>query len=419
MSTGSVYDPPMTGAGQDIAVFDAGDGLLLFGSESALAMFDAEAAVPARPISRKDLARLGGQAGGGASKLMEQGGRWVKLTADSAKDARAVGGVDKLTSGVLRGDKGQILKHLNFENLGRGAVLTPAAPAVLGAMATQYALEAALDDITAYLETIDRKLDQLLRQRKTETLGEIGGVTLAIDEAAAIYSHTGVVSGVTWSKVEGLAFTLQRMQWEAVEQLHEVAKNVQSAAGDADKSAKALAQAQEDAEFWLGVLARAIALQDRYYVLELARVAAEDVMQLETHRQGIAVARADRVRRITHGLQAVSGAVISAAALSNAAKVANPIAAPKVARHANGLSVGMSSFAEHANLELGVLGVVDETRWARAARELAGEASSAVVAGGSGAAARARAAGQALAQRRDEKVLRRARKIEERRGSVE
>jgi hypothetical protein len=283
-------------------------------------------------------------------------------------------------------------------------------------MATQYALEAALDDITAYLEVIDRKLDQLLKQRKTETLGDIGGVTLAIDEAAAIYSHTGVVSGVTWSKVEGLAFTLQRMQWEAVEQLHDVAKNVQSAAGDADKSAKALAQAQEDAEFWLGVLARAIALQDRYYVLELARVAAEDVMQLETHRQGIAVARADRVRRITHGLQAVSGAVISAAALSNAAKVANPIAAPRVARHANGLSVGMSSFAEHANLELGVLGVVDETRWARAARELAGEATSAVGAAGSGAAARARAAGQALADRRDEKVLRRARKIEEKRS---
>lgn len=409
----------MMDAGEAIAVFDAGDGLLLFGNDGALDALDAEAGVKARPISRRDLARLGGQAGPVASKLMEHGGRWVKLTADSARDAKALGGVEKLTSGVLRGDHGQILRHVRFEDLRLGGVLTPAAPAVLGAMATQYALEAALDDITAYLETIDRKLDELLKQRKTETLGEIGGVTLAIDEAAAIYSHTGVVSGVTWSKVEGLSFTLQRMQWEAVEQLHEVAKRVQNAAGDADKSAKALGQAQEDAQFWLGVLARGIALQDRYYVLELARVAEEDVMQLESHRQGIAVSRTERVRRITDSLRAISDAVISAAALSNAAKVANPIAAPKVARHANGLSVGMSSFAEHANLELGELGVVDETRWARAARELAGEATSAVGVAGSGAATRARAAGQALAQRRDEKVLRRARKIEEKRSREE
>lgn len=409
----------MTDAGEAIAVFDAGDGLLLFGSDGALDAFDAEAGVKTRPISRRDLARLGGHAGPVASKLMDQGGRWVKLTADSAREAKALGGVEKLTSGVLRGDNGRILKHLRFEDLRLGAALTPAAPAVLGAMATQYALEAALDDITAYLETIDRKLDELLKQRKTETLGQIGGVTLAIDEAAAIYSHTGVVSGVTWSKVEGLSFTLQRMQWEAVEQLHEVANRVQNAAGNADKSAKALGQAQEDAQFWLGVLARGIALQDRYYVLELARVAEEDVLQLESHRQGIAVSRTERVRRITDSLRAVSDAVVSAAALSNAAKVANPIAGPRVARHANRLSVGMSSFAEHASLELGELGVVDETPWARAARELAGDTTSAVGAAGSGVAARARAAGQGLGRRRDERILRRAQKIVERRAEGE
>lgn len=409
----------MTQEGETVTVFDAGDGFLLFGSEGALDAFDAEAGVISRPISRKHLARASGHAGAGAGKLMEQSGRWVKLTRDSAKDAKAFGGVEKLTSGVLRGGNGQIAKHLRFENIGMAAALTPAAPAVLGAMATQYALEAALDDITAYLETIDLKLDQLLKQRKTETLGQIGGVTLAIDEAAAIYAQTGTVSGVTWSKVQGTSFALQTMQWEAVEQLDVVAHNVQTAAGDADKAAKALGQAQEDAQFWLGVLARTIALQDRYYVLELARVEEEDVLQLDAHRQGIAVARAERVRRIATGLDAVSHAVIAAADLTNAAKVANPIAAPRVARHANGLSVGMSSFAQHAHLELGQLGVVDETPWAQAARGLAGEASSVVGAAGAGVAGRAKAVGQAFEDRRDERVLRKAKKIEAKRSRTE
>lgn len=80
---------------------------------------------------------------------------------------------------------------------------------VLATMATQYALEAALDEITAYLEVIDAKLDQLLKQRKTETLGQLGGIAMAIEEANAIYNETDGVSLVTWSKVQ---FALQTMQ---------------------------------------------------------------------------------------------------------------------------------------------------------------------------------------------------------------
>lgn len=175
---------------------------------------------------------------------MAQSGRWVKLDRQSHEAVKAAqkAGMGKVLSGVLRGDKGRIIKHLKFEDLAKGAALTPAAPAVMGAMATQYALEAALDDITAYLETIDLKLDQLLKQRKTETLGQIGGVSLAIDEAAAILDETGTVSPVTWSKVQATSLALQTMQAEAVAQLQAVAENVTTAGGDVDKAAKALEQ---------------------------------------------------------------------------------------------------------------------------------------------------------------------------------
>lgn len=405
----------MTDAGETVAVYEAEDGILAFGSEAVLARLEADAGVRSKPISKRHVARIAGHAGTVGGRLAAESGRWLKLTPESAAHVLAAGGKSKVASGVLR-NKGQITKHLKFENLSKSAALTPAAPAVFGAMATQYAIESALDDITAYLEEIDRKLDQLLKQRKTETLGQIGGVSLAIDEAASIFASTGTVSSTTWSKVQGTSLALQTMQAEAIEQLHVVSEDVTSAAGDADKAAKVLTRVRDDVQFWLGVLARTIALQDRQYVLELARVADEDELQLLAHRQGITVARAERVRRIVAGLEAIVESVTASSTLSNAAKVANPISAPKVARQANAITESISTFAQHAGLALGGSGSVDLTPWARAARGLLDEASTVVITAGTGVAGRARLFGQAVEERRDERVLRRARKIEEKRS---
>lgn len=406
----------MVEAGESVAVYETEDGVLLFGSDAALQAIDTNAGVVSRSISTKHLVRATGYVGTAAGSLIAESGRWVKLTTDSARDARAVGGVSQLASGVIRGDKGEIVKHLHFENVSKVAGLTPAAPAVLGAIAAQYAIESALDDITAYLKEIDRKMDQLLKQHKTETLGQIGGVSLAIEEAASIFASTGTVSSTTWSKVQGTSLALQTMQAESIEQLHVLSEDITAAVGDADEAAKVLTRVRDDVEFWLGVLARTIALQDRQYVLELARVAEEDELQLGAHKDGITVARTERVRRIVAALQSIVASVTASSALSNAAKVANPISAPKVARRANAITQSISTFAQHAGLQLGGSGPVDLTPWARAARGLLDEASTAVTAAGTGVAGRARLLGQAVEERRDERVLRRARKIEEKRS---
>lgn len=406
----------MTGADEAVAIFEAEDGVLLFGSAEALAAIDAEPGVVSKPISARNVARVGAHAGSAASALMTHSGRWVKLTSQSAKDLKLASKVSGSVSdlGILRSG-GQFSKHLRFENLGKAAALSPAGPAVLGAMATQYALEAALDDITAYLETIDRKLDKLLQQHKTRTLGQLGGVTLAIDEAAAIYAETGTVSAVTWSKVQATSLALKSMQAEAVEQLHVLSDSVTETAGDVDKAAAALEEAKEDAAFWLGVLARAIALQDRQYVLELARVADEDELQLDSHRQGILVARAERVRRIEAGLESMATAVAEAASLSNAGKVTNPINAPRVARRSAHINTAILTFADHADLTVQGQDLGGPTSWRQAARGLFGEASTAVGTAGASVADRARAVGQTVEERRDDRVLRRAQKIAQKR----
>ncbi|MFK5584171.1 hypothetical protein [Serinicoccus sp. LYQ131] len=411
---------------ESVAVFEAEDGILVFGSESALSLLDADISVPFRPISGKQLARVTGHVGTAAGTISAESGRWLKLTRESAGHldtfkATSIG-KDGLLAGTLRTNSGQITKHLKFENISKGALLTPAAPMLLGSMATQYALESALDDITTYLETIDRKLDQLLKQRKTETLGQIGGVTLAIDEAYALLASTGTVSATTWSKVQATSLSLQTMQSEAIAQLSDVAESIETVRGHADKTAKALERAAEDTQFWLGVLARTIALQDRQYVLELARVAEESPLQLDDHRRGITDARRNRVQRIVAGLEAVNAAVTATSTLSNRAKVANPINAPKIARRSHAITSDIATFAVHTELDFLEPGDVSATPWSQAALGLIGEATSAVGAVGavgSGAVHQAQALGHAVEERRDQAVLRKAEKIEEKRRARE
>lgn len=274
----------------EVILFEDGDGILVFGSETALAEVESATQAPTRVIEPARLSGLGNVISG-IGQWHEASGRWMKLTPESAKLKDAVGSLrsnDGFALGMVRGDKGRILKHLRFEH---ATLLTPAAPAALGAIATQMALEVALDEIQHYLEVTDAKLDRLLKQRKLESLGMLGGVTFAIEEAESIHEQTGVVSAITWSKIQANALELQSMQAESVFQLNALAELVIQAGDDPDKVDDALGDVQQDAPFWLGVLARTMALQDRQYRLELQRVADTTPDQLGSHREGIRIAR--------------------------------------------------------------------------------------------------------------------------------
>lgn len=399
-----------TDAGGGITVIEADGGLLLLGPERALAALDRHEGVRPRKVASRTLV-LAGQALGVASQVGAASGRWVKLTKESV-DYLDKAGIRQVAAGVVRDDRGRILKHLTFD---KAALLTPAAPAALAALATQAALEAALDDITEYLEVIDAKLDRLLQQRKLEVTGQLGGVTLALEEAHAIYTETGTVSSVTWSKVQANTLALQTMQAEAVAQLDDLADRVRRHVGDTDAAARALKDAQTDVVFWLGVLARAMALQDRQYVLELARVADAEPAQLDAHHQGIRAARAERARRVGRGLEAVLTSVRDSAVLRNVDRVANPFSAQQVTRGANDVNRSVADFATHADLELLGGSLLEAVSWGSAARALVDDAGE--LAGGArdAVAGHARSLREQLRERREEGLLARADKVRARR----
>lgn len=398
-----------------VAVVQDEDGILLFGSESALAIVDSDPSL----ISRRLPSRSVGQAGkllSTGSEFQAQSGRWLKMTEESAGLVRKLGPsrskADGLMTGVVRGDQGKIFKHLRFENAG---FLTPAAPAAMGALATQMALESALKEITEYLETLDAKLDRLLKQRKTETLGSIGGVALAIDEAHTIFDETGVVSAITWSKVQTNATALTTMQAESIAQLSALAKEISEAGQDTNRLVSATSNAKADASFWLGILANSIVLENKQYILELARVADSEAEQLESHRQGILVARADRLRRIRESLMAIQDELKRVDQLSSLKKVTNPFKIGRIVDNTNSVHNAIASFAQVVELEEFDAVKLAKTPWGKAVKALVGEGAEWASATQADVIEKAKAIGQQIEHSRDEAILRRAEKVRQKR----
>lgn len=351
-----------------------------------------------------------------AGELQTQSGRWLKLTKESAALVRSLGPskakADKLMTGVVRTGKGRIFKHLKFEKAG---LLTPAAPIALGAMATQMALDAAMEEITTYLVTIDAKLDRLLKQRKTETLGSLGGVALAIDEAHAIYAQTGTVSSTTWSKIQANSTALATMQAEAIAQLASLAKDINEAGHDPDRLAVATSNAKSDVPFWLGILGHAMVLENKQYILELARVADAEMDQLEAHRQGIAVARGERMRRIRGSLIAIEEELHAVAGLPNLKKVTNPFRVSHIVDDTNHVNREVAAFAASVELEGVDPDELLKTPWGEAVRVLVGDGAHWAAATSANVVEKVRVIGQQIEESRDEAILEKAAKVHEKR----
>lgn len=402
-----------------IALVESEDGVLVVGPEHLLARLDEARPARLRTLDSSMLARIG-TALGAASEIQAKSGRWLKLDKKSDQYLKAMHvDIRRVSAGVIRrkdipGLKGgQITKHLGFEDF---ALLTPAAPAALAAMATQAALEASLDEIMKYLASIDAKLDRLLEQRKVEVRGQLGGIALAIEEANAIHGKTGKVSEVTWSKVQGNTLALQTLQVEAVAQLQALADHVKRQATSVDQAAEALDEAAKDVPFWLEVLARTLVMQDRQYLLELARVEDLEPGQLAAHREGIVDARDQRTARITTSLAAIVIAVRDSRTLSNIDRVVNPINAPKFITLANDVSQAVAQFAERADLEIVGVDEQELLAWSEAAKTLLGDAAGHVGAAGAGVASKVKRFGAHLREHRESSTFARAEKIVKRRG---
>lgn len=383
-------------------------GLAVFGSPTAIKEFLASEGLVAsgRASTGLGVGRLRGLLSTGSataqagSEIAESSGRWVKLSERSAKAMKKHGlrasSKTGLSTGVLKGDKGQVKGFVEFVR-GPGAGLTnPAMLAGAAGMMAQLAMQQTMDEITDYLERIDAKLDDVLRAQKDSVVSRLTGAGMAIDEAMTVSRARGKVDGVTWSKVQILSTTLAEVQGYALAQLDGLAGNLESARNVSD-IAHATAAAAVSTREWLAVLARTFQLQEGLDVLELDRVLEASPDEVDDHRRGLEEARRKRLTDIGMATGRLLVRIATAAGTANEKVLLHPNASPKAVRASESVSTAILDF--HALFGLReTVDLPEVRRWSSAAGEVRDWA---IETGSGGIGAVRRNGGVALGRARD------------------
>jgi hypothetical protein len=298
----------------EIQLISDGDGLAVIGKPAAVERFLVAEGLPSKDLGLPRLGAVlstGSAAAQAGSEIAASSGRWVKLTKESAQLVKKHGLRESsktgLSTGVVRGSKGQVRTFVEFAR-GPGSLLTnPALLASAAGIMAQVAMQQAMDEITDYLATIDEKVDDVLRAQKDAVLADMIGAGFAIEEAMIIRDQVGRVSEVTWSKVQGTSVTIAQTQAYVLRQLDAFAEKLapETKIGNLAKASKRAdsKETESTVQECLAVLARCFQLQDAIAVLELDRVLDAAPDELDRHRLGLRAARQNRLELISRSAE--------------------------------------------------------------------------------------------------------------------
>lgn len=334
----------------EIQLMSDGDGLAIIGDPQAVARFVAVEGLESRSMDLPRLGTLlsaGGTVSQAGSEITANSGRWVKLTKDSSalikKHGLRESSKSGLSTGVVKGQKGQVKAFVEFAK-GPGAALSnPAVLAGAAGIMAQLAMQQTMDEIIDYLATIDQKLDDVIRAQTNLVLARVDGADLAIREAMTIRESVGRVSDVTWSKVQATSSTILETQAYALRQLKDLAEKLDriNKVGDLAKATK---DAEREVQPWLAALARCFQLQDAIAVLELDRVLDASPEDLDRHRLGLKAARQDRRALILSSTERLLVRMDTVGGTANSKVLLNPSKAPALVASSNYVSGSILDF---------------------------------------------------------------------------
>lgn len=379
-----------------VEIVPSPNGLVVVGPDRAVEAYVKSQNLPSRAINKAQLWRALGSAGAvtqAAATISASSGRWVEITAESAEHMRQLQAMRGSTDGVVRAIlmKDGKTEHI-VEIVKNSPLKNPTTIASVGTMATQLAMQQTMDQIIDYLQSIESKVDDVLRGQKDQVYSRLISVGAVIDEAMAVRESTGRVGEVTWSKVQTAPAVIAEVRGYALLQLDGIARKLDeaSAVSDAGKLAKESRRVVDD---WLAVLARCTHLEDAHTILELDRVMDLEPDQLVAHRQGLEWARAQRRNAIERSTETLLTEMAEAADRANAKVLLHPLASGPLVVNANAISRAVERF--QVGLGFGTLSDdIARRRWLDAAGDVRDRAV------GSGAASldAARAAGAGAAR---------------------
>ncbi|GLY32504.1 hypothetical protein [Kineosporia sp. NBRC 101731] len=344
----------------EIQLISDGDGLAVIGEAADVERFLASEGLPSKELGLprlKSVLRTGSIAAQAGSEIAANTGRWVQLSSDSAGRIAEFGlrksSTSGLSTGVLKGQKGQIKGFVEFAKGPVSPQALVANPAILAGAAgimAQLAMKQSMDEITDYLAAIDQKVDDVLQAQKDAVLARMIGSGLVIDETMTLREQRGRVDDIMWSKVQTAPTTVAETQAYALLQLDALADTMESKTYISEIAATTK-EAESVVREWLAVLARSFQLQDAIAVLELDRVMDQSPEELDGHRLGLKTARQNRLEHISRSTERLLARMGAAVETANANVLLNPFEAPAVVQSSNHVAAGVHDFRRRLSIE--------------------------------------------------------------------
>jgi hypothetical protein len=344
----------------EIQLISDDDGLMVIGNAADVDRFlIAEGLSSSKDLGPqwlKSVFGAGAAVAQAGSEFAAESGRWVKLTPKSAQLVKKYGLRESsktgFSTGVVKGQKGQIRGFVEFVKGPRSFLTNPAALANAAKLMSQVAMQQSMDEITDYLAAIDAKVEDVLRAQKDTALSRMIGVGLVIDETMTIREKRGRVDDIMWSKVQDAPTAIAETQVYALRQLDAIAEKMerQSKIGDLAGTAK---EAESAVREWLAVLARCFQLQDAITVLELDRVLDASPEELDGHRLGLKAARKDRLELISLSTERLVARMNAVAGTANAKVLLHPTKSPAVVQSSNHVATCVHDLHGRLGIESG------------------------------------------------------------------
>lgn len=359
----------------EIELFSDGDGLVVAGDLSAAERFlDSAGLLPSAEhfaLSRlSTFLKASSDVAKAASGIAEQSALYLKLTPESAKQLKDVGGLmptkTKGISHAMLGDPGTIGKWLQVEDGPISLVTNPAALAGLGGLMSQFAQQAEAQELKALLIRIDEKLDDVRRGQRDAVLAKMDRAAAAIEEAMTIRTFGGD-PGTLWDKVSGESGTIHEVQNAALRELGNLAAKVDRKSKTQDLK-KVTQEIEREAALQLSILARCFELQDGFRVVELDHVLATAPEALDGHRLGVAEARQQRRTSVLEQTERLMEHMDAAGGIAKGNILLHARAARSVVDSLNSTAALIDDFQAPLGIESSrqVLGTI---RWREALRE--------------------------------------------------
>jgi hypothetical protein len=294
----------------------------------------------------------------------------VKLTPESAEAIKEFGLTDSGVPGVayaMAGSRGSIKEWLRIDTAVRAQAANPAVLSGLAGALSQAARQQEVAQLRILLETLDEKLDQVLRGQRDDILGDLAGIERELRAAFTTRRMEGSIDALTWSKLSGTSLEVRQVQAKAILKLGGIADDLKQYKRVGELNAR-LPQAKEEVQMWLSTITRCTTALNELEILELDRLAAIAPDQLDAKRLSLDCARQDDQGELYDGISLLMQRMDEAAATANQNKIIHVKGVPAAIRSIDDTRGLIKRFSDALGVEID-RDILAPIRWRAAIRQ--------------------------------------------------